>query len=295
MFNKPILKDVGRTILQNGCFLSEISYRELLSCHTPKDIISKFTEYNDYISINYNKYDLDVSWIIAKLLPFIDRRDYNILLNFYTTGIKDLLSLLLFFEGFNEINTIVKLIKKFYFKNIWYGNSKLGYYHNEFDFRKDFDDYFYQSLNLNQKIRLNLSVKKFLRLHDEISKTYRKHCKVNCNKIVSEKSKFNDLENELLLVGDMKRIKIDTELFEEGERQNNCVFSRLSKICNDSVSIFHWNFNKESITIQFSKSHSGKFYIDEMRARYNMGCSKEAREFIEQKINEINSKLLDVK
>ena len=287
--NKPILKDVGKTILKNGCFLPELSYQELLLCHTPKEVIKKHIKLEDGINLNFNKYDLNTSWVILKMLPYIDERNYNILLNFYKIGITNFLSFSMFFEGFNEIKTILLFVKNYYFRNAWIKTNPFKFYYSRYYLLQDFDDYFYQSVNLNYKVRLDLTFMKFLQLHDEISRTYRNKSNVNFVKIIKDNSKFNFLENQLLSTTNIKRIKTDTDLYEEGENQYNCVFSRLDEIVNDKIAIFHWYFNNESITIQFSKSQNGEFCLDEMRAKYNKNCTMESIEHINRRLKDINS------
>ena len=46
---------------------------------------------------------------------------------------------------------------------------------------------------------------------------------------------------------------------------------RIGKVLikNDEVSIFHWNYENMSYTIQFAIYRNGKYYIDEMKAKYN--------------------------
>ena len=93
-----------------------------------------------------------------------------------------------------------------------------------------------------------------------------------------QNSKFDELENNLINsnFGDFNRIHSMLDLYNEGNNQHNCVFTRRNAIRNDSISIFHWDYLDKNYTIQFSMdSFQHIFKVDEIRAKYNEVCKTE--------------------
>ena len=78
---KYILKDIGRTIKAWGYYLPSISLKSTLSCHSPSEMMSLVASEDNLLNMNFNKADMNVGYVIRKLLSFISsieifRRSY---------------------------------------------------------------------------------------------------------------------------------------------------------------------------------------------------------------------------
>ena len=72
---------------------------------------------------------------------------------------------------------------------------------------------------------------------------------------------------------EFERIKDVRRLFQEGEQQHNCVFSRRFMIREDRATVYHWGYNEKNYTIQFGIDEYDLFYIQKIKGRFNEPCS----------------------
>ena len=287
--NRYILKDIGNTIMKDGFFLLEISYDQLNNCRVPKDIIKQFVDEKDSFNINYNKIDLNVSYLLIKLSKYVLKRDWSKLLEMTPDTIHHIANYSILFNGLNNIGSQIQLLENYYinkFRDIdFFSNGII-----ELDYYSIIKDYIKQSIELEEKVSLCLSLQQLMRKHDNITSKYLKKSIVRDIDLVKKPSKFDVLDDEFKEIDNFKRITTDTELYAEGEKQSNCVFSRKYLIETDQVAIYHWDYKDESITMQIN-SNDNHFWIDEMRGRFNIQCSNDAQKRIINILNTINNVL----
>ena len=283
--NKYILKDVGRSIKNCGFFLVPVNYSELIQCYKPSDLINSYLNENDNVKLNFNKYDLNLSYIILKLKNYIDNKSIKLLCDIHLEKLKMLINLAALYDGFASESSVAYFIKAYYYD--YYKNGGHKWLIN---------DFVNLSIEMHEKISLNLSVQQMLKKHDllAISQRSGKFSGNNNIELVKEDSKFNDLEKEMLdiKIGTFKRIHSLLDLYNEGNNQHNCVFPRKDRIKNDDISIFHWDYNDKSYTVQFSYESFHRAYIlDEIRARFNEECSDENLKLLSDILWGVNVKI----
>lgn len=283
--NKYILKDVGRSIKNCGFFLVPVKYLDLIKCYKPRDLINNFLNEDGNLKLNFNKYDINLSYIILKLKNYIDNKSIKILCGINLEKLKMFINLSALYDGFASESSVAYFIMAYYydyFKNV---NHKWL-----------INDFVNLSIEMHEKISLNLSVQQMLKKHDLLAIAQRtgKFGGNNNIELVKENSKFNDLERELLVIkiGTFTRIHSLRDLYNEGNNQHNCVFSRKERIKNDDISIFHWDYNDKSYTVQFSYDSFHQAYIlDEIRARFNEECSDENLKMLSDILWGVNVKI----
>jgi hypothetical protein len=141
-------------------------------------------------------------------------------------------------------------------------------------------DYVAMCLDTNTPVKLRCSLKKLIEAHDELSRAVRKNRleAAGSESLVMTPSRFDNLEKSLsfLYPNEIQRIITSEQLLAEGETQHNCVYSRKDLIQSDRAAIFHWSFENAGHTAQFSADRRGRYYLDEVKARFNAECSQSA-------------------
>lgn len=262
-----ILKDVARAIANCGCFLPPISYRDLLGCRTPAAVIRRFQTEPVELNVDFNKVDLNVGYAMVILAPEIDRRDRKLISALSAEKMAGLISLNYFYDGFSAAEFVrFYYMRKFSEDGAMIRNSIL-------------DDYVRMSLEAGSALRIGFGKGALIRAHDELSIQNRK--KANARELkrplITVPSRFDGLEKAILDSGakGLERIRTTERLFEEGVYQHNCVFSRRQLVRQDNASIYHWDHDGASYTIQFIIDRLGYYQIEEIRARFNEPASRE--------------------
>ncbi len=80
-------------------------------------------------------------------------------------------------------------------------------------------------------------------------------------------SRFEALRE--LLPPEFEWINTTDRLYEEGEKQHNCVFSYRSRIVDDECAVYHWETEGREYTIEFTVSSRGVFRVKQMMQKYN--------------------------
>lgn len=266
-----ILKDIGRTIKKCGCFLPSIPFSRVIQSHTPKEIIDASVPEPGVLNLNYNKIDLNTGYAIASLAPTIHRRDWPALIGTSRDLFAMCFTLKNAFDGFNSFESVGSFIVNYYRHVRGFSEKALD------DYVKD---YVAMCLGTNTPVKLRCSLKKLIEAHDELSRAARRSRleAAGSESLVMTPSKFDNLEKSLnfLYPNELQRMITSEQLLAEGETQHNCVYSRKDLIRSDRAAIFHWNFENASHTVQFSADRRGKYYLDEVKARFNAECSQPA-------------------
>lgn len=279
-----ILKDIGRTIKDWGYSLTSISLKSTLNCHTPSEMIRLVASESDRLNINFNKADMNVGYVIGKISPFISEQDLPVLLKLSPEIVRRCISLKNLFDGLNSTESIKQFLTNYY-------RYERGFSENEI--HSFIGDYISMSIECNAPIRLSSSSNKLKEAHDRLAELNREKEYLAAEQnvlLVTTPSKFDNLEKAFnaLFPNALRRMRTSGQLLKEGNFQHNCVFSRRDLIRRDRVAIFHWNFENASHTIQFAVDRWGRYYIDEIKARYNQECSLSAMTKLREMLAAVN-------
>lgn len=282
---KYILNDISRTINACGCFLPSVSLPKILECRTPADFFKTSVPETERLNINFNKIDMNVGYMIAKLSPFIWKQDFSTLLKLTPQTVRKCINLKNLFDGISSPESVEQFLSNYYIQ-------ERGFSKREYD--DTIQDYIRMSLEGNTPIKLRSSLKKLKEAHDSLAQWFTMKEQLGAEQsalLVTTPSKFDNLEKRLndCFPNALQRVHTSEQLLREGIFQHNCVFSRRDLIKNDKVSIFHWNYENMSYTIQFAVYRSGKYYIDEMKAKYNRKCTLSAMTRINEMLAAVNS------
>lgn len=281
---KYILKDIARTVREWGYYLPSISPEDTFACHTPAEVSALVVPNADRLSINFNRVDMNVGYVIKMLSPFIDKRDWPELVKLTPELTRKCISSKNLFDGMNSSESMEEFLVNYY---------RFSRAFSEKDISGFVGDYIHMSIECNTPIRLSSSSNKLKEVHDKLAELIREKEYLAAEQnvlLVTTPSKFDNLEKAFndLFPNALQRMHTSEQLMKEGEFQHNCVFSRRDLIRKDRVAIFHWNFENASHTIQFAIDRWGKYYIDEIKARYNQECSWSAMTKLREMMAAVN-------
>ena len=129
-----------------------------------------------------------------------------------------------------------------------------------------------------------------MRRHNELADKVRALAnEISDAPIVPENSKFEQLARSLSSFSDnaIQWIRDGQRLSREGEYQHNCVFCYRRQITEDACAIFHMDRSDQSYTIRIEEER-GRFYVAEMRARFNKPYLREDYAFVRGLVREVN-------
>ncbi len=275
---KPIFRDVARTIDNDGFFFPPLDYDAIAECHTPKDLIEKAGV--PKLKVNYNKLDINIGYYLSCLDGQFDEnngiqlRDYpkDRLLAFIQP--KDL------YEGPN--------VERFLTRHYYFDADAF----EPWRIRQEVVDYLQMCIDQDVKPQILPTYDAFVRKHDEMTGRYKKNRMDSEIKkpLVVEHSQFETVDTAFKGYGmeNYEWIITGERLYEEGERQHNCVFTYRASIRKDLCAIFHLDRNGESYTIRIDKDRKGRFFIAEMRGRFNRPYKEEDLAYVNEYLYRVN-------
>ena len=233
--------------------MPSISSEDTFVCHTPAEVSALVAPNADRLSINFNRVDMNVGYVIKMLLPFIDKRDWPELIRVTPELARKYISSENLFDGMNNSESIEEFLLNYY---------RFSRAFSEKDISGFVGDYVLMSLTCNNPIRLSVSLKRLKKAHDVLSQQTgeKEYLKVERDvPLTAVLSRFDDLEKTLdrLFLLEFQRMHTAEQLMREGDFQHNCVFSRRNLVERDRVAIFHWNFDNASHTVQFAVDNCG--------------------------------------
>ncbi len=278
--NMPIMRDVARTVETDGFFLPPLDMTEMLTCHTPAELIEKAA--GGKLDINYNKTDLNSGYYLTCFRSRFDEQ-VGIRLRDYPRDSLHIENADLY-EG--------PTIQRFLTAHYYYMTNGL----EKWEIRTAVRDYLAMCEDHGILPQILPTYQAFLRKHDELAEAYSSEKKLSENgqELVVPDSRFEILSRFLRLIGEsgLEWIKTAERLYREGEEQHNCVYSYRRRIRNDECAIFHLNRSGESYTIQVEKNTRGRFIIAQMLSRFNNPCRPEDKQYVEGLLRRINSPTL---
>ena len=278
-----ILKDVARTIGENGFFLAPIKYDELLKCHTPTDVITTLfsTRREQLLTVNYNRMDLNVAYYLTSFAYQFDPKSVAKLTGLPEEQLRCCIRPQDVFEG----PRAERFLAVYY--SLYDGDPD----EEPWMIRQDVADYVGMCAEAGEPLRFFASYRALMRRHNELSdEISRLADEISDQPIVPENSRFKALATDFGLFSDggVEWITTGIRLREEGDRQHNCVYCYRSYIAEDACAIFHMDRSDESYTIRIEIDHYGKFFIAEMRARFNRPYRREDYDFVQRVVRRAN-------
>lgn len=276
----PIFLDVARTVENDGYFFPPLDFDEIQECHTPTELIEKTGVLK--IAVNYNKLDLNVGYYLSCLGEQFDQQEGIQLRDYPKKRLHSFVQPKDLYEGPNAERFLT-----------------MHYSHDfgapEFrQLRQEVIDYLQMCLDHGLKPQILPSYNAFLRKHDEMANSYKRD-RIEAEfqePLIAEQSRFEKVDNVFRQYGmeNYEWIKTVERLYEEGERQHNCVFVYRFSIREDLCAIFHMDRHGESYTIRIERNPKGRFYIAEMRGRCNRPYRQEDFDYVNEYLRHANRK-----
>lgn len=280
----PILKDLNLLPTFLLSYL-KVDFNLLKESHTIQDFVE--SALNLKIPFNLNKLDLFTALSFGIFLQFIEEKEQN---KFYQFALsKDcpkIKSDEAFFERTCDIfykRKKFKALDLYYFyllKTIQLRGEEYKY--NDESILKDCAKLIYET-----KSMINLKIQSFQRLRQEHNVLIDK---LNASKIPkSKKLKIHQSFMDLKLPKNFILLKTERELFLQGEKQNNCVYTRKDKVNRGTSAIYHLNYQGD-YTLEISKRKE-KFILYEMKGKHNAEPTEEIYSYVQQELERINANL----
>lgn len=284
-FIRDILRDTNNSLL-----VCPICFDDLKTYYNKADFINEKYNKDRALSVNWNKYNINTSYLILKALKYIDEGSINILISYCSKN-----DSLRFAQVKNNIKFFIVGIIEDRCKKLSYKNTRLEVieYFNSLNtpyMETEIDDELQERLEnihgiimdyvgmcIQSKQKINLRIKSYgqiKNLHDKVNRdanidTYTKPVKVPSN------SKFNDLRR--LLPAEFEWIKSRDRLIAEAKIQHHCVWQYADVITKDTSAIYSYqDINKlygnkrKRYTIEFCITPTNKYFVAQVQGRHDM-------------------------
>ena len=248
------LKDVVRTVKQDHFFLPQMSFEQLEHCHTPDQLIRYICGRDS--DIDFNKWNLNAAYYAKRISEHIDYEDEGMLFQIPQEKLLGWIGKRDLFDGPHLED----------FAAHYYADKLEG---DEERIRMLAKDYANMCIANNEKLSLRKrSIRSLEEIHDmQAAQTMRVAQAAEFAKpLIAEESRFNRLRE--LLPEEFTWIDSTRALFEEGERQHNCVYSYRDKLRRDVSTIYHWDNDGRNYTIEFSKI-GDRYSVIQMLQKHN--------------------------
>lgn len=296
--NTPILKDLKRLpeYIQN---MIKADFNLLRSSNNIQEFIEKI--FKKKIAFNLNKLDLFTAYSFAILLNFIKENEKNKFyqflldlknryLNYYDDlrliANKNIPSLNSYFTDWTYENIkhkrssydVLNLLFIYFIHKL--KTDKL----EDKQLIKDYVDIIYKS---NATINLNInSIKRIKQEHDISMREYGKillKSKVPKNKRLKINKAFTRLE----LPHNFSLLKTEEELFLQGEKQHNCVYTRKENVNKGISAIYNLNYKDKDYTLELQKNGNNEYVVFELKGKYNEEPTNEIKFYVKERLKEI--------
>ena len=278
---KKILKDVARTIRSDHYFANPIKIHDACKYRTPDELIRGESE--QPLMINYNRRNMNYSWYVTKVAEYIKPADRGLLLSIPKDEFMEWIGAGV--KNFSDPVMIKWALTDFLIR--YYANRLFETAEDipkrilkRFEFIAR--DYGELCIDTGELISLRKTRPRALEnAHDAARDQMVRYAQINeaefKQPLLAEDSKFLELKE--LLPDDFKMIDRTPALYEEGERQHNCVFNYRGKVRNDDIAIFHWDIDGREYTIEFGRER-GAYCIRQMMQKYNRPALPEDVEIV---------------
>ncbi|EMX3587628.1 hypothetical protein AAGZ61_001196 [Campylobacter upsaliensis] len=148
----------------------------------------------------------------------------------------------------------------------------------------------YTRLTYMTKELVNLNIKSLKRMqveHDRLVPI------LNIKQIPkSKKLKIDTSFLDLKLPNNFKLLKNEKELYLQGEKHKNCVYTRKHRINQGLSAIYNLNLKEIDYTLELTKNRKNQFSIYELKERFNQTPPKEVSLYVKNILKELNDKTL---
>ncbi|MCX2716824.1 PcfJ domain-containing protein [Helicobacter sp. MIT 21-1697] len=232
------------------------------------------------IPFNLNKLNLFMALSFGVSLPFIEEKErnkiYQFLLSYKMNDCKN--------EFFKSCKQVFYKRKKFNCFNLCYLYllEKINPSKEENrQLLKDYVELVYQTKStFNLKIQ---SIKRIKQEHDVLVKELEKS-KIPKNKKLKISAEFIHLN----LPQNFTLLKTEKELYLQGQKQHNCVWTRKNRINQGLSAIYNLNYKKKDYTLEIEKKRK-QFAIFELKGRYNQHPTREVLSYVRNQLKELNT------
>ena len=287
-----IAKDL-KAYTNKGAFYIPGQINDIMKFHNKRELMDKYCTIQ-----NPNTADINVLYAVSKSLPYVNERSKNLLMNLRSfdeiydpdnTGNYSFMfqrkyitksALFLFLSAFIEKRVIQSAIQSANIHCMSEDDKKELTRTIKINIRD------YVSDCLTDGIPINLTFKSYNKVLDEhrrITEYVRmERFKKSTNEVnVPKDSIFTKLRT--LLPEEFEWIKDKDRLIAEGTIMHHCVCSYANKISSDACAIYSCFYKPEEkrYTIEFRRTRD-VYWINQIQSKYDRGCSKEFREYVEQ-------------
>lgn len=278
-----LIKDVIKDIMECGdSFISPISYADTVKYHNRAEYFTGTYKNAGIIKWNYNKHNINLSYMVLKSLDKVAIEDYGILQN---TSDNMLRYIKKNQHGRNKLsNTIIEFLSGFYAEK---GAEAEDYA----------EDYIRMCVNEHKDVVLHYSAKRMIDEHDHFMdnrtrKSYNKQVKPFK---VPKNSKFNKLRD--ILPEGFEWVKTKKRLIDESIMMHHCVWSYYDKIGRDACAIYSF-LDKQGMfdckgkgevkryTIEFLyDKRSNNYRINQIQTKYDRFGGDLIKPYIQKLLN----------
>lgn len=273
----PILKDLHLLPSFVLPYL-KVDFNPLKDSHTIQDFVE--SALNTKIPFNLNKLDVFIALSFGIFLPLFEEKEANKFYQFLLTKDYPKIEYEEVYIHEQSCDIFYKR-KKFNCFNLYYfyllKTIKLREEYNDEYLLKDYTELIYKTkTNINLKIQ---SVHRILREHDLLIN------KLNESKIPKNKKlKIHQSFINLKLPQNFKLLKTERELYLQGQKQHNCVYTRKEKINRGTSAIYHLDYQGD-YTLEISKRKE-KFIIFELKGKHNAEPTQEILSYVREELKE---------
>ena len=267
---QPIMKDIVRTIDEEGYVAMPITIFDIKKHRTKDEMIRSFTGVE--LPVNFNKRSLNHGYLLAELSKEIPPEQVGYLIQMdkemAVHTVRDI---------YREVYPLDDFAREFIVR---YYIDKLGLL-NSRENRLLIYDYIRLSKDHELPISINFkTANRLVREHNRLARLYReKEMSADLSKpLIAEDTKFAELRQ--ILPEEFEWITTTGRLLEEGNIQANCVFSYRDRIRNDQSAIYHWSNKDRSYTIEFRRCLDGRYTIEQMLQANNRRANPTDMEYV---------------
>lgn len=267
-----IIKDIVRTVDEEGYVAMPITILDIKKYHTKDQMIRDFTGVD--LPVDFNKRSLNQGYLLAELSKDIPTEQVGYMIQMDKEMV---------------VNTIRDIYKEVYPLDCFTDHFIVRYYieklglNNTRENRMLIYDYIRLAKDHNLPISINFkTVNRLVREHNRLARLYnvREMSAETSQPLIAENTKFMELRR--LLPDEFEWITTTGRLLEEGEIQQNCVFSYRDKIWKDLSAIYHWSNNGRNYTIEFGWCLDGRYTIEQMFQAKNVRSNPDDMEYVKR-------------
>lgn len=308
----PFIKDAINDCKDN-CLIP-LSVNECIMYHNRAELIKAKYKTASNINIDWNKRNLNLSYLYIKSLPYIDDKgkeklkqikdiDFNIIKksrHSYKSKVKDFLSYVIYknIQDNLIVNTEDEIAKELSILPDVIDDEKesLAIYEENLD-ETEYLCYDYVNMLMfntarknREKIKLNIkSINEIRNKHDNVT-TYTNIDKETHSVKIKKDSVFNELRN--ILPSTFEWIKTRKRLILETKIQHHCVWSYADKITNDNCAIYSYvdkdgsksiDGTPKRYTIEFGfNKNTCQYYVIQTQGRYDSVNASNMEKYINE-------------